>query len=154
MVRFRPPAQAQAQSSSDYQCNRSISHSWSWIDHQRSVKFDFGKAWVEGAIAREAGDLLHWDLSINKSVSFGLCLGRGSAKVQAILSMAAISVAWTFMSEILTTHDRIIGRLSRSNNQCFDRVSWPCDGHEWPSYIRSLRHRTQELHLFATCFQK
>ena len=49
------------------------------------------------------------------------------------------------MSEILTEHGRIIERLSRYNNFRFDRVSWPCDGHECPSYIRSFRRRTQNL---------
>ncbi len=49
---------------------------------------------------------------------------------------AAIPVAWTFMSEILTRQGRIIERLSGSNNHRFDRVLWPCDGQECPSYIR------------------
>ena len=58
---------------------------------------------------------------------------------------AAIPLAWTFMSEILTRHGRIIERLSMYNKVRFDRVSWPCDGHECPSYIRLCRHRTQNL---------
>ena len=49
------------------------------------------------------------------------------------------------MSEILTKHGRIIERLSMYNKTRFDRVSWPCHGHECPSYIRSFRHRTQNL---------
>jgi hypothetical protein len=49
------------------------------------------------------------------------------------------------MSEILTKYGRIIERLSMHNNLRFDRVSWPGDGHECPSYMQSFRRRTQNL---------
>ena len=42
------------------------------------------------------------------------------------------------MSEILTKHGRIIERLSMHNMIRFDRVAWPCDGHECPSYSTTL----------------
>ena len=53
-------------------------------------------------------------------------------------SRAVIPVAWTFMSEILASDRRIVVRLSRHQNLRFDSVSWPCDGHECPSYILVL----------------
>ena len=66
-------------------------------------------------------------------------------RVIAARSKVAIPVAWTFMSEILTRHGRIIERLSIYNRIRFDRVSWLCDGHECPSYIGSFHHRAQNL---------
>ena len=45
------------------------------------------------------------------------------------------------MSEMLTKRRCIIEGMSRHNRIRFDCVSWPCDGHECPSYIRSLRRR-------------
>jgi hypothetical protein len=59
-------------------------------------------------------------------------------RVIAAQSKAATPVAWTFMSEIFTKHGRTRDWLSRYHNFRFDRVSWSCDGHECPSYIRSL----------------
>jgi len=59
-------------------------------------------------------------------------------RVGAARPKAAIPVAWTFMSEILTKHGRMIERLPRSNNRRFDRVLWPYDGHECPSCRSSL----------------
>ncbi len=49
------------------------------------------------------------------------------------------------MSEILARHRHIVERLPQHNILCFDRVFWPCDGHECPSYIRWFRHRTENL---------
>ncbi len=54
--------------------------------------------------------------------------------VPAAQSKVAIPVAWTFMSEILASHRRIVERLSRHINQRFHRVSWRSDRHECPSY--------------------
>ena len=48
--------------------------------------------------------------------------------------MFILTVPWTFMSETLATHHRIVERLSRHNNLRFDKFSWPSDGHECPSY--------------------
>ena len=39
-----------------------------------------------------------------------------TGRVVGTRSKAAIPVAWTFMSEILTKHGRMIEHLSRSNN--------------------------------------
>gem|GEM_PF-2195375 len=58
-------------------------------------------------------------------------------------SNSAIPVAWTFMSEIFAMQRRIVEHLSLDNNLRSDSVSWPGDGHEYPSYIQSFRHRTQ-----------
>jgi hypothetical protein len=49
------------------------------------------------------------------------------------------------MSEIFAMHCRHAERLSLRNNLCFDSVSWPFDGHECPSYVRSILKRTQSL---------
>ena len=59
---------------------------------------------------------------------------KETGRVREARSRAAIPVAWTFMSEILAKHRRIIERLQSHNNFRFDRVSWSCDGHECPSY--------------------
>ena len=49
------------------------------------------------------------------------------------------------MSEILANHPGIVERLSTLNNIRFDRVSWRCDGHECPSYIRAFDHHKHSL---------
>ena len=66
-------------------------------------------------------------------------LRGGKTRVGDTSNNDAIPVAWTFMSEILTKHGRIIELLSMYNTIRFDHVSWPCDGHECPSYVRSFR---------------
>ena len=59
-------------------------------------------------------------------------------RVIAARSKVAIPVAWTFMSEILTRHGRIIERLSMYNKIRFDRVSWHATGmNVHPAFDRS-----------------
>ena len=43
------------------------------------------------------------------------------------------------MSEILARHCRIVERVARHSNPRFDYDSWPCDGHECPSYKQGLK---------------
>ena len=60
------------------------------------------------------------------------------------------------MSEGFTKHRRIVERLSRHIDLRFASVSWPCDGHECPSYKGLFRHRTENLthlqQLVANCW--
>ena len=68
-----------------------------------------------------------------------------TGRVLETWSNTAIPVAWTFMSETLTSRRRIIERMPRRKNLRFNCVSWPYDGHECPCDIRSFRRRTQNL---------
>ena len=59
------------------------------------------------------------------------------------------------MSEILTKQGRIVERLSRYNNLRSDRVSWPCDGHQCPSYVKSFRQSLIHMTaIYASCHIK
>ena len=49
------------------------------------------------------------------------------------------------MSEILANHPGIVQRRAKHNDFRLDNVSWLCDGHECPSYMRSFRHCAQNL---------
>ena len=66
------------------------------------------------------------------------CRDKATGRVLEARFKAAIPVAWTFMSEIFAKHRRIAEPMSSHNNPRSDSVSWPCDGHECPSYIRSF----------------
>ena len=84
----------------------------------------------ENSVTKSIGN----ELTVTEGGRNGFSNDQGST-VPATQSKVAIPVAWTFMSEILASHRRIVERLSRHNNQRSDSDSWPYDGHECPSYV-------------------